>query len=222
MNFYFLVEGRQTEKRVYRSWMAYMFPQHREVQRLEDLEDYTFFLIAGYGYPSYLRRIQDAFADIERHKRVDYFFICVDAEEQSPESKRDEIVALYPARFQAVRHAVIVHNCCIETWFLGNDRMLKRFPESAQLRAWKAFYDVSQRDPESMGYPSSHHQRAHFHLDYLKVMFREHGLTYSKTHPGEATAQYYLEALITRHERTNHLKSFGYLMAVWRSLGGRL
>lgn len=222
MSFYFLVEGAQTEKRVYRAWMSYAFPHYYEVSRLEDLHGNTFLLLAGYGYPSYLTHIQAALHDIERHQHVDYFFVCVDAEDHSAESKRHEIMALAPDAFPRVRHAVIVHDCCIETWFLGNDRMVKRFPDSEQLRAWKAFYDVSRDDPEGMRYPPSHSYRAHFHLDYLKAMFREHDLAYSKKHPGAATHQSYLQALIRRHAQTNHLRSFGYLMALWRSLGSQL
>jgi hypothetical protein len=119
-------------------------------------------------------------------------------------------------------HHIIIHNCCIETWFLGNSRVMKRNPQSERLRRFKEFYDVSVNCPELMGCPAGYRVKAHFHLDYLKEMMIEKGLSYTKENPREAQKRTYLAALAKRHDKTGHLESFGRLVAVWRTLGGGL
>lgn len=52
MNLYFLVEGRRTEKKVYRAWIHHVFPDLHEATTIEEVESNHFFLISGDGYPS--------------------------------------------------------------------------------------------------------------------------------------------------------------------------
>jgi len=220
VNLYLLVEGRRTEKKVYRTWIEHVFPHLRQVQRIEDIKSHHFLILAGYGYPSYLQRIPTALADIEAHGHIDHFLICVDAEEDTVEAKKNEIQEII--RLGPYFHSchVIVHNCCMETWFLGNTKMRRRYPHSTRLRELIGFYDVSRQDPEQMGTPPKYEIRAQFHEEYLKEMFREQGLIYNKSRPAVVTESHYLKALVDRNTRTNHLQTFGHLIRLWRVFGG--
>lgn len=222
MNLYFLVEGRRTEKRVYRSWIVHVFPDLRRVDCIEDIEENTFFIISGNGYPSISARIEDSLRDIERHGNIDHFFVCVDAEEDDPDVKLARIEDIVIQGPTVSSYFVIIQNCCIETWFLGNRRIMRRNPQSSILRNWKEFYDVALNDPEKMECPPEYEFKVHFHEDYLKEMFRERGISYSKTRPGAVVQKYYVDELVTRYEQTGHLCSFGRLLQAWRLLGGRI
>ncbi|HAO21699.1 MAG TPA: hypothetical protein DCQ37_15270, partial [Desulfobacteraceae bacterium] len=141
-----------------------------------------------------------------------------DAEEDDPDEKFNEIENIITEQAQIPQHAVIVANCCIETWFLGNTAMMKKTPENVKLREFRQFYDVSVQDPENMGCPSDYVFKAHFHEDYLKEMFREKRLSYSKEHPGAVLDKSYFSALANRYKQTGHIRSFGKLCDIFHSL----
>lgn len=221
MNLYVLVEGRRTEKKVYRAWMRFVFPLLTEVEKIEEVKANHFFMLAGDGYPSYKRHILDSLKDISKHGAFDHFMICVDAEEDRVAVKLQEIQGIVAAGKSFPNCHVIVQNCCIETWFLGNQRMLRRQPERERLRKFKEFYDVSKNDPEQMACLADEYAfRAHFHLDYLQEMLRERGLSYTKPNPGCVTEKWYFDALAERNWSTGHLPTFGGLLELWQSWGG--
>lgn len=222
MNLYLLVEGERTEKKVYRAWIAHVFPNLEQVYRIEDIKDNHFFLLAGYGYPSYLQRIPTALTDIKRHGNIDHFLICVDAEENTVEAKRAEIQEIISKSTDFAPCHIIIHNCCMETWFLGNRKIFRPHPHSKKLVEFIRFYDVSRDDPEEMGCPSDYPTRAQFHDEYLKEIFRERGLSYNKRRPAEVIERYYFNELIKRNTKTGHLATFGELIELWKTLGGRL
>ena len=218
MNLYFFVEGRRTERKVYRAWIQHVFPELKESDRIEDVKKNNFFIISGGGYPAYKDRIPNSITDIQTHGNIDYFFVCIDAEEDDPDEKLNEIENIITEQAQIPQHAVIVANCCIETWFLGNTAMMKKTPENVKLREFRQFYDVSVQDPENMGCPSDYVFKAHFHEDYLKEMFREKRLSYSKEHPGAVLDKSYFSALANRYKQTGHIRSFGKLCDIFHSL----
>lgn len=222
MNLYVLVEGRRTEKKVYRAWLGYVFPHLQEVERIEDIRQNNFYLLAGHGYPSYKQRIVEAFENINRQNNIDHFFVCVDTEEESIAEKKAEIEAVIPKEQDFRNCHIILQHCCIETWFLGHRKMLKRNPDTEALRKCKNFYDVSKADPENMECLPGYTYRAHFHLDYLKAMLHERGLSYTKTRPGVVLEQSYFEALIERTTSMDHIRTFGKLIELWAALGGKI
>jgi hypothetical protein len=222
VNLYFFLEGRRTEPKVYRAWVKHVFPQLTEVGIISDVQQDNYLLKSGFGYPQLLNRVDEILADITGHGGIDHFFICLDAEEVLPEDRAREIEKLVSRRLSNTIHHIIIHNCCIETWFLGNSRVMKRNPQSERLRRFKEFYDVSVNCPELMGRPAGYRVKAHFHLDYLREMMIEKGLSYNKENPGEVQKRTYLAALAKRYDKTGHLESFGRLVAVWRTLGGGL
>jgi hypothetical protein len=235
---YFLLEGKRTEPNVYRAWLSHAFPWLREVARIEDMADNTFFLLDGGGHPRYLELVDKVLNDaaVACSGSADHLFFCVDAEEERVEDRLAEIEERIGRPKPSVRYSIIVQNCCIETWFLGNHRFLRQNPEGEKLRRFKQFYDVSKLDPEAMGAMPPYDFRAQFHLKYFKEMVKERRLvreerrklSYSKGRgrgsPGPVVAPPFLAALVDRYETTDpsHLTSFGKLLAVWRDLGAQI
>ncbi|QSQ21273.1 hypothetical protein JY651_39800 [Pyxidicoccus parkwayensis] len=232
MKLYLLVEGEQTEKRLFRAWLGHCFPQLSEVQTPADLAADTFFLLAGMGYPSYLQRIPQALEDAAQH-HVDHLFICIDSEDRTYEQRRSEVAGILEAAATALQRRglqflgrihVIVADCCVESWLLGHRRLVPRQPTAEDLLRFKQFYDVSLDDPERMGCPTHAMSRALYHHDYLRAVFRHHGQTYLKNNPGIAREGNYLAALRDRcldEARPPHLQSFRVLWDVWSEMGGR-
>jgi len=222
LNLYVLVEGEETERKVYRAWFSHFFPRLVKVDRIEDIQDNHYFMITGDGYPKYVDKISAALKDVRNHEDIDHLFICVDAEELSFEEKLAEIEKVVAAGPVPRSCFIIVQDCCIETWFLGNGPFMRKNPQSEALRKWKEFYDVSQDDPEKIPHHPGYVTRAQSHLAYLKEMMRERNRAYSKTNPGPVIEMDYFEKLVSRNFNTGHLRIFGRLVSVWRDLGANL
>lgn len=225
MKWYIVVEGRQTEKKIYGAWLAHVFPGIEPVPRIEDIAEQRYYLVYGNGYPSYIDRIRAALADIRANPGAfDHLMVYVDAEDVSVVERRTEIIALIAESSWPIAHTVVVHDCCIETWLLGNRKLAKENPESADLRRYYEFYDVRTHDPERLPNFDTARSRASFHLLYLQEMFRACGdhMSYTKQQPRHACDRSYLEQLVSRVNSTRHLASFDYLLQRWRSLGGQI
>ena len=229
MNLYVVVEGRRTERRLLRRWLPYLVPEAREIQRVEDADGKTFYLVSGEGYPNYVRVVGDAARDCARSPQAFHLVVCVDAEEVPvdirAEQIREAVVAALDAESSAVPYTVVVANCCIESWLLGNRRLVRRHPEDAELVAYRAHYDVVAEDPELMPQREGDRNRAATHLQYLKAAFRERGMKYTKAHPGDAGERHYFDALVeratqTQPDGTRHLRTLAGLLAVGQPLGG--
>lgn len=220
MNVYVLVEGRRTEKIVYRSWLTSLFGQLKEVQRVEDIESDNLYVLAGNGYPSYLDRIESSVEDIREHGRIDHFLVCVDAEESPIEEKIEEVRQLATGiESTHTQLHIIVHDCCIETWFLGNKKIVARFPQDLCLGRYKAFYDVVTYDPERMPKFEEFVTRPQFHFAYLRRVFRERRLFYSKQNPAAVKDLTYFHELERRFRTIDHIQSFGRFLGILRTMG---
>lgn len=229
MNLYFLVEGRRTEKKVYARWLAHTFPALLQVHSFARVEENHYLIVSGGGQPMVFEEIGAALETICTRPVIDHLFICMDTEDDEYDAKLAELDAEVAHASHATRvhtyaprlhiHA-IVQSCCIETWFLGNARMMRPAPSSSELARYKAFYDVRTRDPEGMGSMNPPMPRAVFHGRYLKAMLRERnpGLRYSKQHPGVVMERDYLDALRERCRNTGHLRSLQRLFGIWDAL----
>jgi len=235
MNLYFLLEGKRTEPKVYPKWINHQFPSLTRVNRIDDVTADSYFLLAAKGYPLILQLMEQSLTDICNHYiknkiMIEHFFICLDADEDGYEERRyivtEQInkikkdkpdISLYMPNIH-----IIIQNCCIETWFLGNRKMLKRKPQSRKLLNFKKFYDVSIKDPENMncydGKDYSFSNKAAFHEAYLKEMFSEQNLTYSKEKPGITVNKDYFDSLVHRCFQTNDLTSLKHLLTIWNSI----
>ncbi|MEO5346079.1 MAG: hypothetical protein H7834_06845 [Magnetococcus sp. YQC-9] len=221
MRFCFIVEGRQTEKKVYTAWTRLTFPGYQKRDNLLDLQGDDFFIQVGKGYPCLLTLLPDTIGILKEHPVVDHLFVCVDAEEEALAERRARIEQQLAEMKCPCPFSVIIANRCIESWFLGHRKMMTHQPDgnSALYPFWQ-HYDVRSRDPEAMPKKETFHgTTALYHLKYLQEMFRAKKLNYTKEFPGETQEEHYFTALVERQRDTPHLASFGHLIATWRNLG---
>ncbi len=224
MNLYFLVEGRRSEMKVYPKWLSHLLPHFTRVSAPDAATRDSYFLVSGLGYPRLLDvQLPNSVADVNAVGRYEYLVLCLDSDEFTPDERLAEVMRHVAALQQQLSAGttlkVIVQNRCIETWFLGNDAVFKRNPQSADLRKFIDHYDVSENDPEAMPVCAGFDTHAEFHHAYLKEMLSERNLRYSKTTPGPVAERPYLEQLQRRVEnRPGDLASFQGFLAFCRNV----
>jgi len=231
VNLVLLVEGSETEPRVYQAWLTLRFPALQRAATVADLTTNGYVLVSGKGYPSYARRIAGLLQDIdERPGKVHEFWICVDSDEDTYEARYAEVQRALeeggrgtrlPRTNPSLEVRIIIQHCCIETWFLGHDGFLRAGPQSRDLVEFKRFFDVSADDPERMDRFPGYATRQSFHEAYLKAMLAERGHRYTKQHPRVVLEPSYFEALQARCARTGHLPSFQKLLDALDAAGER-
>ncbi len=230
MNLYFLVEGKRTEPQLYRRWLAHALPELHEVRHASEFVGGGFRLRSAGGYPQILDRIRGSVAEVESSGvRLDRFFVCLDAEEESYDERYETVDRCLQELSPPFGFAVIVQNCCIETWLLGDRDLLRPPPRTDELRDLRSYYDVSREDPEDLPMRAGYATRARFHQAYLKAVVRDRNagrtrerIRFSKSHVGYFGQPSHLNALVERRDETEHLSSFGHLLNVWRELGAEL
>ncbi|AUX48050.1 uncharacterized protein SOCE26_095770 [Sorangium cellulosum] len=185
MNLVLLVEGAETEPRVYEAWLRHRLPALRREPNVADLTSDGYVLVSGKGYPSCYRRIAGLLRDIDEHPGlVQEFWICIDSDEDTYEARYAEVDRAVQEELRGTRMAktnpsltirIIVQHCCIETWFLGHDGFLRAGPQSRQLVDFKRFYDVSADDLEQIpaypGYVSPPRRPLPLHFSAPSVPF---------------------------------------------------
>lgn len=220
MNIYIIVEGDKTETKVYPAWLQILVPSLKKVDRKEDLGDGNYYLFSGHGIPSIYDYICDAIEDINAlnssgEVTVDYLMVCMDTEDVSREVILQEIKEVLDDRKITLnppcKLKVFEHKVSMESWFLGNIKLLSPNTQSSTLRTYRNYYDVRNNDPEMMDNIDSDrfHSKAQFHCSYLKEIFKENNMKYTKNNPGEVCQAHYLNRLIDRYKTTGHIASFG-------------
>ncbi len=226
MNLYFLVEGKRTEAKIYPTWLSYLVPELQRVTSPVDVDQRNYYLISGEGYPSLLyNHIPKSIADVNDSGRFDYFVICLDADESSVEERIGDVQSFLQKENIKLRNAqliLIVQNRCIETWLLGNRKIYVRQPQTSTLLEYTQYFNVSIENPELMG-KYSFVQHAHFHHKYLKAIFAERNISYTKKRPGHALEQTYLNQLLARiNDESEHLPTFQQFVAFCKMLRSNL
>jgi hypothetical protein len=230
VNLYLLVEGSKTEPQIYEAWIGYVFPCLRRVKDRDEIKHNHCYIFEGSGYNYTKTRVQAALEDAVAVGCVDHLILCFDSDYRTFEETFSEIEAeLLAAQdiMQSVSDqfppiSIIIQNRCIETWLLGNTKVVRSSDEN--LREHVDFYNVAVDDPELMLHRVESRQRAvaRYHKEYLKAVFRAAGESYSESSPGIAMNSDYLEALIARHVETGHLLFFRRLLDLWQHLGSPL
>jgi hypothetical protein len=212
MNIYFLVEGRRTEKKVYPKWLSHLLPTLIEVDDPFSITTNNFYVFNGNGFPSLLNNhLVNAVSDVNMIKGFNYLVLCLDADEETVLNRKNEVSEFIKANKLTIKNGkfvIIVQNKCIETWFLGNRKAYSRKPQSSELRKYINFYNVRSNDPELMSKMENFHTCAQFHEVYLSEMLLEKNIRYTKRNPNGVIEKHYLEELIDRQEKTNHLVTF--------------
>ncbi|MBL7785921.1 MAG: hypothetical protein JNM36_08440 [Chitinophagales bacterium] len=214
MNIYFLVEGKRIEMKVYPKWLSYLVPELQRSTTFDTVAQNNYFIFSGNGFPSLLNNhLRNCVIDINNAGNYDYFVICLDADEQSIDACKQEVLDFMAEENIALnpntKFEIIVQNRCLETWFLANPKIFKKNPSNDFLRECVAFYNVKKEDPELMGkLPDFGDSVSVFHSSYLQELLAERNVSYSKRSPGTVTKEYFLQELILRNQKTNHIASF--------------
>lgn len=213
MNILFVVEGKRTEKRIYKKWIRYVQSSLEFVPTITDLTENNFTIISGGGYPGYFEVIKNSIHDVNRQNNIDYLFICIDSEEFSFSGKFRQMEEFIEKECPPVnsRLVLIIQNHCIETWLMGNKKINLSAAQNQELREYRDFHNVNTLDPEDL-VSIDNRTIAQFTLDYLVLMLREKGLSYSKSNVSTVSNKSYFNQLVKRFEGHNHIKSFGYLL----------
>lgn len=218
MNIYFLVEGKRTEMKVYPKWLSYLVPELQRSTTFNAVTKNNYFIFSGNGFPSLLdNHLRNCVIDINEAGNYDYFVVCLDADEQSIVSCKQEIldfvaqekILLNPK----TQFEIIVQNKCLETWFLANPKIFKKNPSNDFLRECVEFYNVKKYDPELMGkLPDFEGSTSVFHSSYLQELLAEKNVSYSKKNPQSVVEEYFLKQLVERSQKTNHIPTFQHFI----------
>jgi len=210
VNIYVAVEG-VAEKKVYAKWIPLVNPSLSHARVITDVDVNRYFIVSGGGYPGYFETIEDAIEDLRSLPQFNRLVIAIDSENMSADDKRREVVEFVEAYGPPPDYRVVVQHFCLETWGLGNRRIVSRQPENADLRLCLAMFDVSVEDPELLpALPSESLNRAQFAEKYLRLLFQEKfsGLGYSKNNPRALSHNTYFRRVRERLEDTGHIASF--------------
>ncbi|MBF0510132.1 MAG: hypothetical protein HQK57_14555 [Deltaproteobacteria bacterium] len=228
MNVYVVVEGEVGERQVYKSWIPYVCPSLTYVNSLLDIKDNNFSILACQGYPGYFEIITNAIEDINNLDiKIDRLVIAADSEEMSFDEKYNEIKEFLMGKTCAANILIVIQHFCLETWALGNRRVVPRNPQrnpprnpqNEDLLEYKKFFDVLTRDPELMpSYPPKELNRAQFAEKYLRAMLLERNpiLTYKKSNPQTLLPRTYFTEVKKRFEETGHIHSFSAFLNAFR------
>lgn len=220
MNIYFLLEGENTEKKIYRDWLKYLLPNFSKVDYYDQVEQYNYYLISGCGYPQTVTKgLLNASEKIQETGKYDYLVLVVDADEDTIVEREQYIYDSLQKQeidLGKTQLVIIIQNRCIETWLLGNRAIFNHIINNITspkppLSDYLKYYDVVKNDPELMGFDqtiASNH--ATFHYKYLKAILGE---KYTKKRPRIAQEESYFRELMLRvNDQSDHLKSFQSLI----------
>ena len=209
MNLYFILEGEKTEVLLYPKWISYLKPELKQVDFEKDIVENNYYIFSGGGIPSIYNHTLNAIKNINDNPVFDKLIVCLDGEEIGVDARISEIKKHILNSGVVLNKnceiEYVIQNVCIETWFLGNRKIVKRIPENLKLREFLQYYNVVENDPELMDKKDGFRNKAHFHLSYFREILKEHKLSYSKARPKVVLEESFLNELITRTEQTNHL-----------------
>ncbi|CAH8283888.1 hypothetical protein EV196_103449 [Mariniflexile fucanivorans] len=216
MNLYFILEGEKTEVLLYPKWINYVLPNYSEVDFENQATQDCYYIFSGGGIPSIYNHTINAIKNINDNPIYDKLIVCLDGEEIGVDARIDEIK-------NHINHSgvhlnnnceihFVVQNICIETWFLGNRKIVKKVPVGLKLRDFIEHYNITEEDPELMDKMEMYRNKAHFHYSYFKEILKEHNLIYRKSKPTIVMEKSYFQQLEKRVDETEHLPTFKQLI----------
>ena len=217
MNLYIIVEGRRTEKKVYPVWLAQLVPKLDRVDWAFEAKNMNYYLFNGNGFPALLHNhLRNSIEEVNDLNRFNYLVLILDVDESTVDGRIAEVNNFITSENLKLNSdtelVVIPQNRCIESWFLGNQKIFKQNPQNHELIEYVHFYNVREKDPEQMGIHPNFKTHSQFHADYCTEMLRERNIRYSKNRPNGVIDKDFLEHLIMRNKETNHLNSFKYFI----------
>jgi len=222
MNLYFILEGEKTEVILYPKWIEFILPDYTEVDFENEATSNCYYIFSGGGIPSIYNHTVNAIKNINDNPIYDKLIICLDGDEIGVNARIAEIKNYINSFGEQLTETCemhfVVQDICIETWFLGNRKIVKKIPQGLKLREFIKHYDVSQEDPEKMDKMDLYRNKAHFHYSYFREILKEHNLTYSKSKPTVVMEKSYFQQLEIRVDETGHLPTFKQLIDLLYSI----
>jgi len=222
MNLYFILEGEQTEVQLYPKWINYILPNYSKVDFENKATKDCFYIFSGGGIPSIYNHTINAIKNINDNPIYDKLIVCLDGEEIGVDARICEIEKYINDSGVNLTTDCEIHfvvqNICIETWFLGNKKIVKKMPEGLKLREFIEHYNITEEDPELMNKMKLYRNKAHFHYIYFKEILKEHNITYSKSRPTVVMEKSYFQQLEKRVDETEHLSTFKQLIDLLYSI----
>ncbi len=214
MNLCLVGEGI-TEKKIYKSWIPLLCSNLVWVASLNQIENNNFTIIgnAAQGLGGVKGTVIQILEEIKKENiKIDYFFVCVDAENEPVMKVKNEIKTYIEQAQLDIDFPIyiIIQNKCIENWLMGNRKINIENAGNPELIEYREHYNVNELDPEKLTVPSNDNRSIGiFSKDYLKLMFLHKNMRYSETRPKYVCNQNYLEQLKKRYIETNHIGTFG-------------
>jgi hypothetical protein len=228
MNLYFLVEGH-TELKLYPQWIQFLLPEFTQVNSFDQVQYKNYYIFGGAGIPSIINdHLPAAIEDVNSMYNYNHLVMCLDAEESSVQERLDEVNCFLQDNKVLLRNAtlnIIVQNRCIETWLLGNRKLIPIGNIGGKLAEYREFFDVFKDDPELMGKHSEFNTHAQFHKSYLKSIYDARGLSkvYSGICPRDSGEQHYFDQIKNRIQKEpQHLQTFQTLLQFCDSVREKL
>lgn len=216
MNLYFLFEGDQTEPFLYPIWISKELPHLSRIDFISEAQINNYYVFSGGGIPSIYKHAVNAIKDINDNGKFDFLVICVDAENIGIEQRISKFSQYFEnARVELTgkcKIIYIVQKACIETWFLGNRKIVRRNPTGERLQRYLEHYNVINKDPEQMDRHADFVTDAQFHYSYFREVLKEHNLVYKKSKLDIVSEQYFFDEIVKRVEETQHINSFKTLL----------
>lgn len=211
MNVHVVVEGDIGEKYVYKTWVPFVNPSLSYVSHISLTKEDNFSIVSGGGYPRYFDVIESAIEDVNNYNNIDRLVVAIDSEELSYSEKLSEIEDYLACFTCKAQMKIIIQHFCLETWALGNRKIIRPNPQSRQLIQYKKFFNVRSEDPELLPhYGIKGWNRAQFAMHYLKKALNDKfkSLTYNKSNPKALLHEKYFNRVKSRYVETQHIKSF--------------
>lgn len=218
MNLYFILEGEKTEVLLYPKWINYILPNYKQVNFENEVKQNNFYVFSGGGIPSIYNHAVNAIKNINDNPIFDKLIICLDGEEIGIDFRlaeiKDHISNSGVTLNKKCEIEFVIQNVCIETWFLGNRKVVKKIPEGLLLKEFIEHYNVTLNDPEALEKIDRFKNKAHFHYAYFREILKEHNLVYKKANPTIVMEKSFFDELEKRVTDTEHLSSFKQLLTL--------
>ncbi len=218
MNIYVLVEGEKGSKKIYKNWISHVNPKLTNIDYPNEFDDNNYLIVAGFGHPQYLQRIDNAVLDANNIQAIDRLVIAVDSEDFEISEKYDEIENRIKQTGCRVEYRVVIQHFCIEAWLLGNETNFRRHSQDHDLKSFRKIFDIRYHDPELLPpLEENSWNRAQFAYHYLRAGIRDKygGMkSYTKSRPGFIVEKAYFNRVKDRCKKREQIKSFeGFINA---------
>ena len=228
MNFFFLVEGKNTEVEAYPRFIEHFVDGYYQVNSLDELDLNNYIIQSGYGYPSIFKIFDDTLLKIAEfnkknkhtNKKVNTLVLVIDADNYDPPSiAKKSVEQRISDKKDIIKGAkinvhYIVQNLCIESWFLGNK---SAFPDSYndEFKKYVEHFNVKHNSPDQMRSPIPGITDAQYSYKYLVEMLNQTGRIYGKNKTQIVTSPNYIEGINERYT-SGDIQSFKELLDIFK------